>query len=101
MPSTPSRAARLAASAKSRLTRAMPSRSSAIGACSSSAWGRGDGASVRQPRGSSGPIWWPPSQGAWLDALRPAWASCTATGMGECFRIVSSTRPSAASVSSE
>jgi hypothetical protein len=35
-----------------------------------------------QPPSARG-ISWPPSQGTWLEALRPAWASCTATGMAE------------------
>ncbi len=51
-------------------------------------------------RRGPGRICAPPSQGAWLDALRPACASCTLTAMGEYLRTASSTRPSAASLAS-
>ena len=43
----------------------------------------------------------PPSQGAWLEALRPACASWIAIGIGECRRTAASTRRSAASVASD
>ena len=41
-----------------------------------------DGAEASQPPRSSG-IYCPPSQGSWLDALRPACASWIATGILE------------------
>ena len=42
----------------------------------------------------------PPSQGARLDALRPACASCMPSLIGECARTAPSTRASAASLAS-
>lgn len=101
MPSSPRRAARLAAATKSSRTLSMPARSSANGASSPSACGTADGARVFQPSGWSGRIWLPPSQGAWLDALRPACASCIASAIGECALMALITLPSAASFASE
>ncbi len=74
--------------------------SSAWGATSPSAWATAEGASVRQPSGSSGAICAPPSHGTRLEAFRPAWLIWIATGIGAYSRIASSTRPSARSVAS-
>ena len=43
---------------------------------------------------------WPPSHGTWLEALRPAWASCIATAVFECLRTEARIGFSAASVAS-
>ena len=68
---------------KPALTRSMSAVESAIGSSSPSAWGTAEGASVFQPSGSPGAICAPPSHGAWLDALRPAWPTCIVTAMSE------------------
>ena len=61
--------------------------------------GTADGPSVCQPPSESG-INWPPSHGVWLDALRPACASCIATAIFECLRTEATIGFSAASVAS-
>ena len=45
-------------------------------------------------------ISWPPSHGVWLEALRPAWASCIATAVFECLRTEARIGFSAASLAS-
>ena len=59
---------------------------------------RRDGAPAARARRDA--ICSPPSQGARLEALRPAWASCIASLIGEWARTASSTRASAASLAS-
>ena len=82
MPSSPSAAARRVARTKSSRTRSMSARVRAWGTSSPGECGSADGATVRQPSGASGAICAPPSQGAALDALRPAWLSWIATPIG-------------------
>ena len=57
----------------------MSARLSSVGAASCGKWGRALGASVCQPP-FSGAISMPPSHGAALDALRPAWLIWMHTG---------------------
>ena len=97
----PSRAARVAARAKSARIFAMPAASRAIGACSPGACGSADGATAGHDPGSPSGICAPPCHGARLDALRPACASCIPTLIGEFARTAASTRASAASFASE
>jgi hypothetical protein len=61
--------------------------------------GTAEGPSGCQPPSEIG-INWPPSQGVWLDALRPAWASCIASAIFECLRTDLRIGFSAASVAS-
>ncbi len=86
MPSMPSRAARVAAAAKSARIFARPAASSAIGACSPGECGTADGATAGHDPGSPSGTCAPPSHGARLDALRPAWASCMPILIGELAR---------------
>ena len=79
---------------------ARPAASSAAGGSSPSLCGTADGATARQLPGSPSGICFPPSQGARLEALRPAWASCIASLIGEWARTASRTRASAASLAS-
>ena len=58
-----------------------------------------EGASVVQPP-SAGGISWPPSQGTWLEALRPAWLICMAMAVFEMSRTAPSAWAKAASVAS-
>ena len=81
--------------------RAMSSRLKAIGAASDGANGSADADSVRQPCGDSGAICAPPFHGTSVDALRPAWASWIATGIGDHWRMASTTRAIAVSLASE
>jgi hypothetical protein len=82
MPSMPSRMARRAVATKPSRTRFNPAASRACGGTSPAPWGIAEGASVSQPSTASGAICAPPSQGARLDALRPAWLIWIATGIG-------------------
>jgi hypothetical protein len=99
MASKPRRRARSAESTKARLTRSSPAASSAWGGASCGACGIAEGATGSQPP-SLGGISWPPSQGLWLDALRPAWASWIASGMRLVARKASTTRFNAISLAS-
>ena len=67
---------------------------------SPSTCGTADGATACQPPGSPSGICAPPSHGARLDALRPAWASWIASGIGECARTRGEHARSAASLAS-
>ena len=95
----PSRSARLAAATKASRTRVSPAASSASGGASPSLCGSADGPSGSQPPSAIG-INWPPSHGAWLEALRPAWASCIAIAAFECLRTEAMIGFSAASLAS-
>ncbi len=95
----PSRSARWAAAANASRMRASPCVSSASGGRSPSLCGTAEGPSACQPPSDSG-INWPPSHGVWLDALRPAWASCIVTAIFECLRTEAMIGRSAASVAS-
>ena len=95
----PSRSARLAAATNASRIRASPAASSASGGASPSLCGIADGPSGRQPPSATG-ISCPPSHGVWLDALRPACASCIATAVFECLRTEARIGFSAASVAS-
>jgi hypothetical protein len=81
----PSRSARCAEATKASRMRFNPLASSAKGGASSALCGTADGPSGSQPPLSVG-ISCPPSQGRWLDALRPACASCITTAVFEFFR---------------
>ena len=88
--------------ANAATTRSRPLASSASGTCHPSANGKAEGATVGQgssPRGSGLPPW----NGAWQEALRPAWASWIAKHVpgAATRRAGSSTRASAASLASE
>ena len=74
------RGARRAAppAAKSSRIRCRPAASSAAARSSPAMCGTADGATACQLPGSPGAICVPPSHGARLEALRPAWASCIA-----------------------
>ena len=95
----PSRSARLVATTNASRTRAKPAASNASGGVSLSLCGMADGPSTRQPPSETG-INWPPSQGAWLDALRPAWASWIMTAALERLRTDARIGFSAASLAS-
>ncbi len=99
MASRPRASARRAVATKAALTRSRPARSSSSGAASPSFCGMAEGANGRQPP-FSGEISWPPSQGSWLDALRPAWAICMAIFALVYVRIAAMTGRRAASVRS-
>ena len=88
-----------AAATKASRTRCSPAASSARGGASPSLCGTAEGPSGSQPPSAIG-ISWPPSHGVWLDALRPAWASCIATAAFECLRTEARIGFSAASVAS-
>ena len=95
----PSRSARLVAATNASRIRVRPAASSAVGGASPSFCGTADGATGCQPPSAIG-INWPPSQGLWLDPLRPAWASCIASAVLECLRTEAMIGFSAASVAS-
>ncbi len=95
----PSRSVRLAAAANASRTRLSPAASNARGGVSPSLCGMAEGPSARQPPSATG-INWPPSHGVWLDALRPAWASCIITAVFERLRTEARIGFSAASVAS-
>ena len=57
------------------------------------------GPSGSQPPSAIG-INCPPSHGVWLEALRPAWASCIAIAVFECLRTEAMIGFSAASLAS-
>ena len=99
MTSKPRARARLVADTKSATTLAMSCSVIAVGAASPGLCGNAEGASGCQPPASTG-IRAPPSQGRWLDALRPAWPSWIASLIGEIARIASTTSLSAASLAS-
>ena len=99
MASMPSRSVRSVAATKASRMRFRPASSSARGAASLSLCGTSEGPSACQPPSASG-INCPPSHGVWLDALRPAWASCITIAALECLRTEASTGFSAASVAS-
>jgi hypothetical protein len=73
--------------------------SNASGANSPALCGSAEGPSVGQPPSASG-ICWPPSQGRWLEPLRPACASCIAIFVFEYLRTAARIGRSAASVAS-
>ena len=95
----PSRSARLAAETNASRMRARPAASSASGGASPSLCGTAEGPTVCQPPSATG-ISCPPSQGRWLEPLRPACASCIATAILECLRTEARIGFSAASVAS-
>ena len=79
--------------------RQAPAHPAPAAARSPSLCGTAEGPSACQPPSDSG-INWPPSHGVWLDALRPAWASCIVTAIFECLRTEAMIGLSAASVAS-
>ena len=89
-----------AVAAKSARIFFRPAASRATGGSSCGECGRAEGATARQLPGWPSETWAPPSQGARLDALRPACASCMPNLIGELARTAPSTRASAASLSS-
>src|ERR1035437_1159317 len=98
-PSRPSRSARVAAATNASRTRASPGASNAHGAAAPPLCGTADGPSACQPPWERG-ISCPPFHGVWLDALRPACASCIVTAILECLRTDARIGFSAASVAS-
>lgn len=91
------RAARAAASPKAETTRSMPARSSTSGNGPSSVNGNAEGATVRQPRTSSGAMT-PSSRVTPEEAFRPACDNWMPIGMLECARTERMTFASAVSV---
>src|SRR5471030_2705684 len=100
MASKPSAAARRVVCTNASRTRARSAAFISRGGGSDGENGSAEGAIGSQPP-DWGPISLPPSQGVWLEPLRPAWASWIDSGTSLWRRTASSTRRNAVSLSSE